>query len=169
MQYLTYIDETMPEIETITLYCDNCSGQNKNKHILAMFSVFLQKSVNIKTINLNYLMAGHTYMPADSVHSTIDSFIKNKIIYAPSQWPTVVSLSRHNPKPYTVKSLTYKDIMDWGRYEIESKCVPLYSTKKESLQEVLSPDGLNQVPCIEDVQKPQTKQKTESNRKGRES
>lgn len=143
MKYLTTIED-IPEIETISLYCDNCNGQNKNKQILIMLHTFLKKSKHIKEITLNYLMAGHTYMPADSIHSTIDSFIKNKIIYAPSQWATVISLSRHNPKPYHVSSLTYKDIKNWVSFENDSKCLPSHSVLKgnENPQQSENPDGL---------------------------
>lgn len=73
---------------------------------------------------MNYLIAGHTYMPADSMHSTIESFISNKIVYAPLQWPTVISLSKHVPGPYQVYSLNYKDIEDWVTYEEASKIIP---------------------------------------------
>lgn len=73
---------------------------------------------------MNYLIAGHTYMPADSMHSTIESFISNKVFDAPSQWPTVISLTIHVPRPYQVYSLNYKDIGDWVTYEETSKIIP---------------------------------------------
>lgn len=143
MKYLSTI-EADPEIETLSLYCDNCSGQNKNKQILIMLHTFLKNSTHIKEITLNYLMAGHTYMPADSIHSTIDTFTKTKIIYASSQWPKVISLARHNPRPYHVLSVTYKDVQDWATFETESKCLPslLVVKEKENPQQSKTHDEL---------------------------
>lgn len=67
MEYLQNVDQ----INKVVLYCDNCSGQIKNKQILLMLYTFLKTSKNFKEINLKYLIAGHTYMPADSIHSQL--------------------------------------------------------------------------------------------------
>lgn len=120
--YLEDVHQNMSKFNTISLYCGNYSGQNKKLFI--MLHTFLKKSRNINKIFLNYLFAGYTYMPADSVHSTIDSFISKKIIYAPSQWPTVISFARHAPKPYKVLSLSHTDFNDWVSFEGEFKCIP---------------------------------------------
>lgn len=91
-RYLHLLDQRVsPEIYELSLYCDNCSGQNKNKQILAMINRFLKTAIHLKKITLNYLIAGHTYMPVDSMHSTIESFISKKTIYAPSMWKTIMS------------------------------------------------------------------------------
>lgn len=58
-------------------------------------------------------MPGHSYMPADSIHSTIDSFIKRRVIWAPTEWPTIISNARINPGPYKVFTISYKDFIDF--------------------------------------------------------
>ncbi|CAG9823880.1 unnamed protein product [Phaedon cochleariae] len=53
-------------------------------------------------------------MPVDSMHSTIESFISKKTIYAPSMWSAAIRLARHNPQPYCVYSLNYKEFDDYS-------------------------------------------------------
>lgn len=38
------------------------------------------------------------------MHATIEN-----IVWAPSQWPTIVQMSRKNPEPYTVNFLDRED------------------------------------------------------------
>ena len=73
----------------------------------------LQKCKSIISIQINYLLPGHTYMPVDSMHAVIEKSVENTIIWAPSQWATVFSLARKSQKPYDVTSLTYKDFEAW--------------------------------------------------------
>lgn len=48
-------------------------------------------------------------MPVDSMHATIDNNVKKSTVWVPSQWPTIIELSRKNPGPYTVNVLNGKD------------------------------------------------------------
>lgn len=44
--------------------------------------------VNVKQITLKFLLTGHTYMPADIIHSTIERFTRKRTVWAPSEWET---------------------------------------------------------------------------------
>lgn len=73
--YLKSVDER-GIIHEVALYCDSCPGQNKNHKMISMLHYFLLKySKNIKTITINYLLPGHTYMPVDSIHACIEKNI----------------------------------------------------------------------------------------------
>lgn len=96
---------------TLLLYCDSCYGQNKNKFVLSMIRYALSQCKNIKTIQINYLIPGHTYMPVDSVHATIETKIRKCIVWAPSQWPTIMELARLDPEPNKVEVLNGKDFI----------------------------------------------------------
>ncbi|KAJ8872298.1 hypothetical protein PR048_025902 [Dryococelus australis] len=85
----------MPEVKLVSLVCDSCPGQNKNWHMLAMLYRFVQQSKSVQEISITYLLPGHTYMPADSMHPVIES-THRKIIWAPSEWPTIITNSRIN-------------------------------------------------------------------------
>lgn len=110
--YLSYVDVT-GEYERISFYCDNCPGQNKNKFILAMLAYFLKNTKNIKEISLTYLVAGHTYMPVDSMHAVIEKYASKINVQAPSEWPTIIRNTRRKPKPYEVTVCTKSAFKDW--------------------------------------------------------
>ena len=77
--YWNFFVEKQRNTEHIVLWADNCSAQNKNWQ----FFTFLASAVNsnliaAKTIRMNYLVTGHTFMSADSVHSAIERELKKK-------------------------------------------------------------------------------------------
>ena len=51
-------------VETIILFADNCTGQNKNNAVLHYLSWRVQTGLNVK-IGLNFLLAGHTKFSPD--------------------------------------------------------------------------------------------------------
>jgi len=77
--YLTDIDIKKIH-EYVALYCDSCTGQKKNRAMLAMISKSLKSQFTyIKEIKIVFLLPGHTYMPVDSVHASIERFVKDNI------------------------------------------------------------------------------------------
>ena len=66
-------------IKTIYLFCDRCIGQNNNHTVLVMLSIAINK-FDFDKIVLCYLVTGHSQTEADSTHSTIETFIKPRII-----------------------------------------------------------------------------------------
>lgn len=88
----------------VSLHCDSCSGQNKNRSTLVMLFYFLAESSKIKSIKITFLLPVHTYMPVDSIHGTIERFIKNHTVWKPNL--------------ETVK-LRFTDFMDWKQLSKE--------------------------------------------------
>lgn len=105
--------------EHVSFHCDSCSGQNKNRSTLAMLFYFLAESSKIKTIKITFLLPGHTYMPVDSIHGTIERFIKNRIIWAPSEWETIIGNARTNPRNLETVKLCFTDFLDWKQLSNE--------------------------------------------------
>ena len=103
--YVTNNIDKRGNIRTLLLYCDSCFGQNKNKTVLAMLHYALSKCNNLEVIQINYLIPGHTYMPVDSMHATIERAVRKTTVWAPSQWPTIMEMARKNPFPYEVSVL----------------------------------------------------------------
>ncbi|CAH2097188.1 unnamed protein product [Euphydryas editha] len=112
-KYIQMVDER-ESIKHLLLYCDSCPGQNRNKTVLTCIHKCLHKCKNIATIQINYLLPGHTFMPVDSMHSVIEKSVTNTIIWAPSQWLTVCALARKAPRPYEVEVLSHEDFMGWN-------------------------------------------------------
>lgn len=129
--YLRHIDETRSAKELL-LYCDSCAGQNKNHQMLCLIQWFLQSSVNLEKISINFLLPGHSYMPVDSVHGTIERAHKNKVIFAPSEWPTIIRNARLNPKPYDVLTLSHKDFLDFKAFT-EQKFPKTFKTESGTI------------------------------------
>lgn len=118
--YLTKLDHE-EQFKSISFFCDNCPGQNKNKTIFSMILHFLHNSKTIEEISITYLVAGHTYMPVDSVHAVIERKIKNMNIQAPSEWPTIIRNARLRPKPYETIQRYYSDFRDWKSLAVPKK------------------------------------------------
>lgn len=112
LKYLLILDSRKTTME-LSLYCDSCAGQNKNKAVLSMLAYFLNSSKCLNQITITYLLPGHTMMPVDSVHSTIESFVRNRTIWAPSEWPTVIRNARTNPWGYECIKLSHNDFYNW--------------------------------------------------------
>ncbi|CAG4995795.1 unnamed protein product [Parnassius apollo] len=110
LKYLDVMDRK--GTKHLILYCDSCSGQNKNKIVLAAVNNFIKTATNLEVIQLNYLLPGHTYMPVDAVHAVIEREVKNLIVYAPSQWATYFESARKRPRPYKVHSLDHTDFLN---------------------------------------------------------
>ncbi|CAI6362396.1 unnamed protein product [Macrosiphum euphorbiae] len=117
--YLTDID-IKKIYEYVALYCDSCTGQNKNRAMLTMISKSLKSQFTyIKEIKIVFLLPGHTYMPVDSVHASIERFVRDKTVWASSEWATLIRNARINPKPIEVKQLAYSDFYNW-KYEADN-------------------------------------------------
>ena len=67
---------------------------------------------NIEIIDHKFLESGHTQMECDSMHSAIEFAKKKTEIYIPSQWITIIRMTRRK-NPYYVVPLQYEDIYDF--------------------------------------------------------
>lgn len=144
-KYLREVDERA--IKNVLLYCDSCSGQNKNRIVLAAINHFLHISKNIEVVQINYLLPGHTYMPVDSVHAVIEKEVKNLIVWSPDQWPTYIESARKRPKPYNVNVIEHSDFINWNTIteetfttsslkEFKMKDIRVATFKKNNLKKV---------------------------------
>lgn len=68
------------DAKNITLWLDNCAGQNKN-WCLFSYIVYLINSgeLNTDTITLNFFEPGHTFMSADSFHHQVELSMKKMV------------------------------------------------------------------------------------------
>lgn len=83
--YLVKIDQ-LRKYKALSLFCDSCAGQNKNKAMLGMiYQTLLTELKNIREIELTFLIPGHTYMPVDSIHATIEHYVKKKSCVGPKR------------------------------------------------------------------------------------
>lgn len=115
-KYILVDVDSRTTVKTLILYSDSCPGQNKNKIVLAAVHNALLQSKHLETIQMNFLLPGHTEMTVDSIHSTIEHSVRNTIVWAPSQWATVCQLARKEPAPYYVENLTHTDFKNFEEF-----------------------------------------------------
>lgn len=59
------------------------------------------------TIEHKYYEVGHTQMPVDSMHSTIERRVKSRRINIPAEYAFHCKKARLRPRPYKVKYLDH--------------------------------------------------------------
>lgn len=71
---IKWADSVIPNssVDEITIWTDNCLGQNKNAFVISSFFWLLHRYPQIKQINHKFLLEGHTHMEADSIHAPIE-------------------------------------------------------------------------------------------------
>lgn len=95
----------------IIIYSDGCTAQNRNS-VLANALLYLSDKYDI-LITQKFLEKGHTQMECDSVHSAIETCLKNKEIYLPSDYLRITKLARIK-NPYLVKTMDYDFFKNYG-------------------------------------------------------
>ncbi|CAH1110485.1 unnamed protein product [Psylliodes chrysocephalus] len=80
----------------VILWSDGCNYQNRNT-VLSIVLLHLSKELNVDK-EQKFLTKGHTQMECDSVHSAIETKLKNK--YLPGQYCTITREARRKPFPY---------------------------------------------------------------------
>nr|CAH7762218.1 unnamed protein product [Callosobruchus chinensis] len=102
------------QVQELTIWSDNCSGQNRNKMIILAYMWLLNKTPNLKVINHKYLLKGHTHLEADTVHAIIErkrKSLKTLEIEVPRDWAQFISTCK-NTNPFVVISMDIEDFRD---------------------------------------------------------
>ena len=83
--------------QRLVLFSDGCSGQNKNRVVVAFFLRLVQSGF-YKSIDHKFLVRGHTFLPNDRDFSCIEARKKVEKAYIPSDWVRIVQQARaRNP------------------------------------------------------------------------
>lgn len=99
----------------LRLFCDGCSGQNKNSIVVSMLTFWLAREApkNFETILLVFPVRGHSFLPADRVFGRIEKITrkKEKILRKEEYWNVFnevgeVRILEHDWKLYDLKSLS---------------------------------------------------------------
>lgn len=100
----------------VVFYSDNCSGQQKNKYLLAAYSYAVNK-FEIQSITHKFLIHGHSQNEGDNIHSVIEKqvtrHLKSGPIYVPEQYISLIRAAKKNGPPYRVHECTHEDFYDW--------------------------------------------------------
>ncbi|XP_046684652.1 uncharacterized protein LOC124370411 [Homalodisca vitripennis] len=102
-------------IEKLTVWTDNCSGQNRNMNMILMYIWLLKTSPNLREINHKFLLPGHTHMEVDGQHSIIErakKHISGNTIYTCNDWANFIA-SCKKKDPFEVKRMNLEDFLDF--------------------------------------------------------
>lgn len=108
---LDYIKSLPKSITKISSFSDTCAGQNRNQFIATMMLYAMQSS-QLECIDLKYMESGHSYLEADSMHSTIEKAKRHCKVYTTREWELIIAGARKTPRPYVVKRLFHRDFLD---------------------------------------------------------
>ena len=101
----------MERKKSVTLYSDNCGGQNRNRFFMCMLWYALT-AFSFEQIEHKFLERGHTFNENDSMHSTIETALRKRSVYETSQLATIIEGARI-AKPYEVTQMTEDDFFDF--------------------------------------------------------
>ncbi|XP_055912304.1 uncharacterized protein LOC129946218 [Eupeodes corollae] len=112
---LKFIEEYVTKgVRNFHFWSDNCGGQNKNK---VLFGFFGWASKNFKVnITHRFLEKGHTQNEGDSVHALIEKSQKNKIVYTPIQWYSIIRNAKTKEPVYKVTEMIQDDFKDFKTF-----------------------------------------------------
>lgn len=99
-------------IKDISFYSDNCSGQNRNRFVFALY-VHASLKLNIKVTH-RFLQKGHTQNEGDSMHSCIEKSKKNHVLYVPEEIYAIIRNAKVGQR-YNVKEMTQQDFIDFKK------------------------------------------------------
>lgn len=99
--------------KTLQIWCDNCAGQNKNRMIL-MVLIYLVAKKYFNTIDLKFLVSGHSYMPCDRDFGIIEKRKKVCPTMVPEEVAAMIREAKHF-QPFNVIMMTADDFYDFAK------------------------------------------------------
>jgi len=91
LQYLYSLPDSVSHVST---FSDTCGGQNRNKNVAAAMLYAVSNIEHLKIIDMKFMESGHSYLEADSMHSTIERARKHKKIYTTQEWSLLLQTAR---------------------------------------------------------------------------
>lgn len=108
---LMFIKSLPPVVTHLSTFSDTCGGQNRNQFICAAM-IHATRTTQMETIDLKYMESGHSYLEADSMHSTIERAKRHQKIYTTREWEILIAGSKKSGDPYIVNRLGHEDFYD---------------------------------------------------------
>ncbi|XP_028178546.1 uncharacterized protein LOC114365984 [Ostrinia furnacalis] len=106
-------DEADKGITEVSFYSDNCSGQNRNRFV---FALYVHASITLKLkITHRFLQKGHTQNEGDSMHSCIEKSKKNHVLYVPDEIYAIIRNAKVQGQRYNVKEMRQDNFLDFKK------------------------------------------------------
>lgn len=100
------------DTKNLTLWLDNCSGQNKNWTLFTFFvHIVNSEEVALESLKIKYFEPGHTFMAADSFHHQVERSLKQMgKVYDFTDFSNAVKNAAPNVKIITME---INDFYNW--------------------------------------------------------
>lgn len=104
--------EPAQELTTLSIFADNCAGQNKNLQMV-LFLLRQIHSRRLVRVELSFLVSGHSYMPCDRSFGVIEKEIRGfPNLYTPNDFQLTIKRAQ-NPQ-FPVFVMTSQDFYDYN-------------------------------------------------------
>lgn len=132
---LNYLDSLECEnITTLRLFCDGCSGQNKNSHIIHSLYFWLRfkAPIHVTELLLVFPVRGHSFLPADRVFGRVEKLLRKE---------ATISSREEYEKIYQNVGVVKRIGVDWRLFDLKQlqeglKKVKGLSEKKDSSKKI---------------------------------
>ncbi len=88
----------------LIIFCDNSAGQNKNQYIINNLIYFTKTLKLFNSIEINYLIAGHSKFSPDRNFGTLKKYLKSIELFSILNIANIIINSAENNK-----AIIYKD------------------------------------------------------------
>lgn len=98
LQTILALIEQERDVTDFILWCDNCTGQNKNWiPFTALVCILNSRYNSVESVSIKYLTKVHTHMSTDEVHGNIETKIRKvRNIYDYDDLKNTIKASRQN-------------------------------------------------------------------------
>lgn len=124
-----YLD---PSVEELRIFCDSCSGQNKNYTMLRYFHYMTVVKKRFMELTITFPVRGHSYMEPDKNMGLIP---RRSAAETPSDWRDVIKSARVKPSPFEVVAFERRYFKEWGNF-LSLKYTKKFSAKTRPIREV---------------------------------
>ncbi|CAG9814678.1 unnamed protein product [Phaedon cochleariae] len=110
---LKVLNSNVTEKEKLNIWCDNCTGQNKNRE--AIFLMLFSTSIGLFTeITMKILVSGHSYLPNDRYFAQIDRRRRLEKCFVPEDIEQLIRDTR-SIRPYKVVKMKPRHFLNLQR------------------------------------------------------
>ncbi|GFQ78871.1 uncharacterized protein TNCT_122361 [Trichonephila clavata] len=118
---LKVITSNLTPKRNLTVWCDNCAGQNKNRIVLMIMIYAVAKNI-LDCIEFKFLVSGHSYMPCDRDFGIIEKRKRLCKPMVPEEIAEMIAEARH-VQPFNVVMMKEEDF-----YDIFAQCDTFLNT-----------------------------------------
>ena len=87
----------------LIIWSDACGSQNRNWYTISLWLLLFQKGL-FKSIQHQFMVSGHSFLPADRDFALIERAKKTASVNLPDKWSSVISQARVK-NPFTVVNM----------------------------------------------------------------